>query len=57
MKKPLAFAVANNDYVHVAWDFGSKLDNCDGFAVYRIEKNGDPKGKPLPVLDPLLACE
>jgi phosphatidylserine/phosphatidylglycerophosphate/cardiolipin synthase-like enzyme len=49
MKKPLAFAVANNDYVHVAWDFGSKLDNCDGFAVYRIEKNGDPKGKPLPV--------
>lgn len=49
MVKPLAFALANNDYVHVAWDFGSKLDNCDGFAVYRIEKGGDPKGVPLPV--------
>ena len=49
MTKPRAFALANNDYVHVAWDFGSKLDNCDGFAVYRIEKGGDPKGVPLPV--------
>ena len=49
MAKPQAFALANNDYVHVAWDFGSKLDNCDGFAVYRIEKGGDPKGVPLPV--------
>lgn len=49
MAKPVAFALANNDYVHVAWDFGLKLDNCDGFAVYRIEKGGDPKGVPLPV--------
>lgn len=49
MAKPRAYAVANNDYVHVAWDFGKKLDNCDGFAVYRIEKGGDPKGRPLPV--------
>jgi len=49
MYKPRAFAIANNDYVHVAWDFGKKLDNCDGFAVYRIEKGGDPKGHPLPV--------
>ncbi|MDX6611296.1 MAG: hypothetical protein QOD75_482 [Blastocatellia bacterium] len=49
MPKPRAFALANNDYVHVAWDFGDKLDNCDGFAVYRFEKGGDAKGVPLPV--------
>jgi phosphatidylserine/phosphatidylglycerophosphate/cardiolipin synthase-like enzyme len=47
--KPRAFALANNDYVHVAWDFGTKLKNCDGFAVYRIEKGGDSTGTPLPV--------
>src|SRR4030095_583893 len=49
MVQPRAFAVANNDYVHVAWDFGTKLDNCDGFAVYRIDKDGDEAGTPLPV--------
>jgi phosphatidylserine/phosphatidylglycerophosphate/cardiolipin synthase-like enzyme len=47
--KPKAFALANNDYVHVAWNFGTKLKNCDGFAVYRIENEGDDKGTPLPV--------
>ncbi len=47
--KPRAFALANNDYVHVAWDFNTKLKNCDGFAVYRIEKGGNEKGTPLPV--------
>lgn len=47
--KPKAFALANNDYVHVAWDFGAKLKKCDGFAVYRIEKDHDDKGTPLPV--------
>src|SRR5215813_1891792 len=45
--KPRAFALANNDYVHVAWDFGVKLEKCDGFAVYRIEKGKKPV--PLPV--------
>lgn len=47
--KPRAFALANNDYVHVAWDFGTKLKNCDGFAVYRIEKGDSDGGTPLPV--------
>jgi hypothetical protein len=47
--KPRAFALANNDYVHVAWDFGAKLKNCDGFAVYRIEKGANGKVTPLPV--------
>lgn len=47
--KPKAFALANNDYVHVAWDFGTKLKNCDGFTVYRIEKDDDDNGTPLPV--------
>src|SRR5262249_36883611 len=46
---PRAFALANNDYVHVACAFGAKLKNCDGFAVYRIEKGSDDKGIPLPV--------
>jgi len=46
--KPRAFALANNDYVHVAWDFGEKLKNCDGFAVFRIEKGGNGNGTPLP---------
>jgi len=47
--KPRAFALANNDYVHVAWDFGVKLKKCDGFAVYRIEKGREDKPVPLPV--------
>ena len=47
--EPKAFALANNDYVHVAWDFGAKLKNCDGFAVYRIEQGNEDKPVPLPV--------
>jgi phosphatidylserine/phosphatidylglycerophosphate/cardiolipin synthase-like enzyme len=44
-------AIANNDYVHVAWDFGEPLPNCGGFAVYRLTKGGDAQGEPLPVFD------
>jgi hypothetical protein len=51
MAQGTVVAIANNDYVHVAWDFGALLPNCDGFAVYRITEDGDPKGIPLPVFD------
>src|SRR6266567_564042 len=44
-------AIANNDYVHVGWDFGESLAGCDGFAVYRISEDGDAQGVPLPVFD------
>lgn len=32
-----AVAFSNNDMAVVAWTFGGKLDNCLGFAVYRID--------------------
>jgi phosphatidylserine/phosphatidylglycerophosphate/cardiolipin synthase-like enzyme len=32
-----AIAFANNDMAIVAWTFGGKVDNCLGFAVYRID--------------------
>ena len=46
MPAPKAIAFANNDYVHIAWDFGpATLANCGGFAVYRIAKGqNDNKG-------------
>jgi len=51
MAQGKVFAIANNDYVHVAWDFGELLPNCGGFAVYRITDGGNDKGDPLPVFD------
>lgn len=49
MTTPKAIALANNDYVHIAWDFGPKpLKNCAGFAVYRIARGEeDDKGTPV----------
>jgi phosphatidylserine/phosphatidylglycerophosphate/cardiolipin synthase-like enzyme len=32
-----AIAFSNNDMAIVAWTFGGKVDNCLGFAVYRID--------------------
>ena len=50
---PKCVAFANNDYVHIAWDFGpAPLANCGGFAVYRIAKGqGDDKGTPVSTFD------
>ncbi|WP_254508482.1 phospholipase D-like domain-containing protein [Anatilimnocola floriformis] len=46
-----AVALANNDYVHIAWNFGDKpLDNCGGFAIYRIKKGGSG-AQPLKAFD------
>lgn len=49
MADPRAIAFANNDYVHVAWDFGpNPLPNCGGFALFRIgEGEGDDGGTPV----------
>lgn len=44
MTQGKAVAHANNDYVHVAWDYGRKIEGCVGFAVYRIAMDGDPIG-------------
>jgi phosphatidylserine/phosphatidylglycerophosphate/cardiolipin synthase-like enzyme len=32
-----AIAFANNDMAVVAWTFGGKIDNCLGFAIYRVD--------------------
>ncbi len=32
-----AIAFANNDIAVIAWTFGGKLQNCLGFAIYRID--------------------
>jgi phosphatidylserine/phosphatidylglycerophosphate/cardiolipin synthase-like enzyme len=37
---PTAVAIANNDYVHVAWDFVKALPNCIGFSIHRIAQGG-----------------
>jgi len=31
-----AFAIANNDIVHIAWSFDEKIPGCTGFSIYRI---------------------
>jgi phosphatidylserine/phosphatidylglycerophosphate/cardiolipin synthase-like enzyme len=35
-----AVAFANNDVVTIAWSYGTKPDNCMGFALYRIDAKG-----------------
>ena len=32
-------AIANNDIAFVAWKYDTKIENCLGFAVYRIDLN------------------
>jgi hypothetical protein len=41
-----AVAFANNDIVTIAWSYGTRPDNCMGFAVYRIDSTGTET--PLP---------
>jgi len=41
MSNAKAIAIANNDYVHIAWTFGDEaLDGCAGFSVHRISESG-----------------
>ena len=45
-----AIAVANNDYVHLAWDFGdTEIPGCIGFAIDRFTPGGASEGTPLQV--------
>jgi phosphatidylserine/phosphatidylglycerophosphate/cardiolipin synthase-like enzyme len=36
-----AVAFANNDVATIAWSFGKRPDGCMGFALYRIDANGE----------------
>ena len=38
--EPKAIAIANNDYVHVAWDFSEPLAGCIGFSIHRMDDKG-----------------
>jgi phosphatidylserine/phosphatidylglycerophosphate/cardiolipin synthase-like enzyme len=41
-----AIAFSDNDIAVVAWSYGRKLPGCMGFAVYRIDENGDETALP-----------
>jgi hypothetical protein len=36
-----AVAFANNDVATIAWSYGTRPDGCMGFALYRIDANGE----------------
>jgi hypothetical protein len=41
-----AVAFSNNDVVTIAWSYGSKPENCLGFAVCRIDSKGEETALP-----------
>lgn len=41
-----AVAFANNEIVMVAWSYGKRPDGCMGFAVYRIDSDGNENALP-----------
>src|SRR5690242_19181680 len=42
-----AYAIANNDIIHIAWSFDHKLSGCTGFRIYRLTEGGAETGTPL----------
>jgi phosphatidylserine/phosphatidylglycerophosphate/cardiolipin synthase-like enzyme len=42
-----AFAIANNDIVHIAWSFDAKLPGCTGVRIYRLPDGSTGSGTPL----------
>src|SRR5215475_5279452 len=42
-----AFAIANNDIVHIGWSFDQKIPDCIGFSIWRLPANGQGDGVPL----------
>src|SRR5689334_1644968 len=42
-----AFAIANNDIVHIGWSFDQKIPDCIGFTISRLPANGQGPGEPL----------
>jgi len=47
-----AVAFANNDVITVAWSYGQKLERCMGFAVYRIDPDGQETALPAVAVFP-----
>lgn len=41
-----AIAFPNNDVITIAWSLGKKPEGCLGFAIYRIDNNGNEKALP-----------
>src|SRR5262249_19145018 len=41
-----AVAFANNDVATIAWSFGKKPDGCMGFALYRVDSQGQETALP-----------
>jgi len=42
-----AFAIANNDIVHIGWSFDQKIPDCIGFSIWRLPASGQGDGVPL----------
>jgi phosphatidylserine/phosphatidylglycerophosphate/cardiolipin synthase-like enzyme len=44
-----AFAIANNDIVHIGWSFDEKIPDCIGFSIWRLPPSGanGSDGEPL----------
>jgi hypothetical protein len=41
-----AVAFANNDVATIAWSYGAKPEGCMGFALYRIDAQGQETALP-----------
>ena len=41
-----AVAFANNDVATIAWSYGTKPEGCMGFALYRVDSNGQETALP-----------
>ena len=39
-----AFAIANNDIVHIGWSFDQKIPDCIGFSIWRLPPSGAANG-------------
>ena len=39
-----AFAIANNDIVHIGWSFDQKIADCIGFSIWRLPASGPGSG-------------
>jgi len=42
-----AWAIANNDIIHIAWSVDDKIPGCTGFAIYRSRSDGQGPEVPL----------
>ncbi|HYM60374.1 MAG TPA: phospholipase D-like domain-containing protein, partial [Thermoanaerobaculia bacterium] len=51
MQGAKAIAIANNDYVHIAWSYDEKLDDCAGFSIHRFTKDTPDAGVALPMFE------